>query len=41
MSKDYLIAEIADDKVRYVVYKFDEKSEYKILSKKIFQNNGY
>ena len=40
MNKDYLIAEISDDNIRYLVYKFDEKSQYKILSKKIYKNNG-
>ena len=40
MSQDCLIAEIADDNIRYIVVKFDENSDYKILSKKIFKNNG-
>ena len=40
MNKDYLIAEISNDNIRYLVYKFDEKSQYKILSKKIYKNNG-
>ena len=35
MNKDYLIAEISDDNIRYLVYKFDEKSQYKILSKNL------
>ena len=40
MSQDCLIAEIADDNIRYIVVKFDENSDHKILSKKIFKNNG-
>ena len=40
MGQDSLIAEIVDDKVRYVVVEFDENSVHKILSKKIFKNNG-
>ncbi len=40
MNKDYLIAEISDNYIRYLIYKFDEKSQYKILSKKISKNNG-
>ena len=40
MSQDCLIAEIAADNLRYVVVKLDENSNHKILSKKIFQNNG-
>ena len=35
MSQDCLIAEIADDNIRYIVVKFDENSGHKILSKKI------
>ena len=40
MSQDCLIAEIADDNIRYIVVKFDDNSDHKILSKKIFKNNG-
>ena len=40
MNQDCLIAEIADDKIRYIIYKFDEKFESEILSKKIFKNEG-
>ncbi len=40
MRQDCLIAEIADDNIRYIVVKFDENSDHKILSKKIFKNNG-
>ena len=40
MSQDNLIAEIADDKIRYIIYKHNEKSNYEILSKKILKNNG-
>ncbi len=40
MSQDFLIAEIVDDNVRYVVAKFDENSDHKILLKRIFKNNG-
>ena len=37
MSQDFLIAEIVDDNVRYVVAKFDENSDHKILLKKILK----
>ena len=40
MSQDNLIAEIADDKIRYIIYEHNEKSNYEILSKKILKNNG-
>ena len=40
MGQDRLIAEIADDNIRYIVVKFDDNSDHKILSKKIFKNNG-
>ena len=40
MSRDCLIAEIADDNIRYIIVKFDENSNHKILSKKIFKNSG-
>ena len=40
MSQDCLIAEIADDKIRYIVVKFDDNSDHIILLKKIFKNNG-
>tara|TARA_A100001015_G_C14978723_1_gene708470 strand:+ start:29 stop:1216 length:1188 start_codon:yes stop_codon:yes gene_type:complete len=40
MSQDNLIAEIADDKIRYIIYKHDKKSNFEILSKNVFKNNG-
>ena len=40
MSKEKLIAEIAEDKIRYVIYEQDEKLQYKIFKKKIFTNTG-
>ncbi len=40
MSEERLIAEIADDKILYVIYQHNEKSEYKILKKKISKNTG-
>ncbi len=40
MNQENLIAEISDDKIRYVVYEQDEKSEYKIFKKKISENTG-
>lgn len=40
MNQEKLIAEIAEDKIRYVIYQQDEKSEYKILKKKISENIG-
>ena len=40
MSQDNLIAEIANDKIRYIIYTHNEKSELEILSKKIFENTG-
>ena len=40
MSQDNLIAEIADDKIRYIIYKHNEKSNYEILSKKILRNKN-
>ena len=40
MSQDSLLAEIADDKIRYIIYKSNEKSTYQILSKKILKNSG-
>ena len=40
MDQEKLIAEIAEDKIRYVIYQQDEKSEYKILKKKISENIG-
>ena len=40
MSQNSLIAEIADDNIRYIIVKFDENSDHKILLKKIFKNNG-
>jgi len=40
MDQERLIAEIIDNKIHYVVCEQDEKSEYKILNKKISENNG-
>ena len=40
MNQEKLIAEIAEDKIRYVIYQQDEKLEYKILKKKISENIG-
>ena len=40
MDQEKLIAEIAEDKIRYVIYQKDEKSEYKIFKKKISENTG-
>tara|TARA_B100000029_G_scaffold469148_1_gene506789 strand:- start:6076 stop:7266 length:1191 start_codon:yes stop_codon:yes gene_type:complete len=40
MSQESLIAEIADDKIRYAIYEHDEGSEYKIFKKKISENIG-
>ncbi len=40
MSQEKLIAEIAEDKIRYVIYQQNEKLEYKILKKKISENIG-
>ena len=40
MSKEKLIAEIAEAKIRYVIYEQDEKLQYKIFKKKIFTNMG-
>tara|TARA_Y100001970_G_scaffold239675_1_gene301841 strand:- start:13609 stop:14802 length:1194 start_codon:yes stop_codon:yes gene_type:complete len=40
MSKEKLIAEIAEDSIHYVIYEQDEKLQYKILKKKIFANIG-
>ena len=40
MSQEKLIAEIAEDKIRYVIYQQDEKLEYKILKKKISEKIG-
>jgi len=40
MNQEKLIAEIAEDKIRYVIYQQDEKFEYKILKKKISENIG-
>ncbi len=37
MSKEKLIAEIAEDKIRYVIYEQDEKLQYKIFKKKFLQ----
>jgi len=40
MDQERLIAEIADDQIRYVVYQQDAESEYRILNKKISENAG-
>ena len=40
MDQERLIAEIADDQIRYVVYQQDTESEYRILNKKISENAG-
>jgi len=40
MDQEKLIAEIAEDKIQYVIYQQDEKLEYKILKKKISNNIG-
>ncbi len=40
MNQEKLIAEIAEDKIRYAIYQQDEKLEYKILKKKISENIG-
>ena len=37
MRQDCLIAEIADDNIRYIVVKFDENSDHKILSKRFLK----
>ena len=38
MLKQNLIAEIGDNEIRYGIYEFDKKSNYKLLNKKISQN---
>jgi len=40
MEQERLIAEIADDQIRYVVYQQQADLEYKILNKKISENVG-
>ena len=40
MGPGNMIAEISDDKIRYLIYRHNEKSELEILSKKVFQNTG-
>ena len=40
MNKEKLLAEIAEDKIRYAIYEQDEKLQYKIFKKKIFTNIG-
>ena len=42
MSKEKLIAEIAEDEIKYVIYEQDEKSEYKeaILDIDLAVSNG-
>tara|TARA_Y100001970_G_scaffold230764_1_gene286656 strand:+ start:4866 stop:6056 length:1191 start_codon:yes stop_codon:yes gene_type:complete len=40
MKQEQLIAEICEDKIRYVICEKNEQSDYKILKKKISENNG-
>jgi len=40
MIQEKLIAEIADDQIRYIIYQQNTESEYKILKKKISTNTG-
>ena len=40
MIQEKLIAEIADDQIRYILYQQNTDSEYKILNKKISTNTG-
>jgi len=40
MEQDKLMAEISGDQIRYVIYEQQEKSEYKILKKKVSKNVG-
>ena len=40
MSKEKLIAEIAEDQIHYVIYEQDENLHQKVLTKKIFSNSG-
>ena len=40
MSGDKLIAEIGDDKIIYVIYEKNKKSEYKIIKEKISEKTG-
>ena len=40
MSKEKLIAEIAEDQIHYVIYEQDENLQQKVLTKKIFSNSG-
>ena len=40
MIQERLIAEIADDQIRYILYQQNTDSEYKILNKKISTNTG-
>ena len=40
MTEERLIAEITDDKIQYIFCKSDDNSAYKILKKKISENNG-
>ena len=39
MSKEKLIAEIAEDQIHYVIYEQDENLQQKVLTKKIFSNS--
>ena len=40
MNQQKLIAEIGDNEIKYVVYEKNDKSEYKILKKKVSENTG-
>ncbi len=40
MNQEKLMAEISEDQIRYVIYEQYEKSQYKILKKKISKNIG-
>ena len=40
MTEERLIAEITEDKIQYIFCKRDDNSAYKILKKKISENNG-
>ena len=40
MTEERLIAEITEDKIQYIFCKSDDNSAYKILKKKISENNG-
>ena len=40
MSNQNLIAEIAEDTIRYAVYEYERGSDYKILRKRVSENTG-